>query len=114
MFSTERTVVFMSYDLQVLRALLRLSRRSVPASVDELLVRVGGEPDDVRRALGALVRSELVQRTPRGPALTLAGLAVAVASLPPRKKAAPPRARRTQTGAVALRLGLTQSQRRAA
>lgn len=106
----------MSYDLSVLRAVLRLSRRNRAVTVDELLLRVGGDVADVRAALRALVASDLVQSTPRGPALTLTGLAVAVASLPPRaqpRAAARPK-RAPKGGAVALRLGLTQAPRRAA
>jgi len=74
----------MSTEIAVLRALLRLSRRTArptqpEATLDELVARVGGEPAEVLRALRSLARAELVQRTPAGPRLSLAGLAVAVA-----------------------------------
>lgn len=69
----------MSLHVDVLRALLRLARRRTPPTLEQIVVRVGGEEDDVRRALGALSKSGLVQRTPAGLRLSLAGFAVAVA-----------------------------------
>ncbi|MBX3261250.1 MAG: hypothetical protein KF782_16310 [Labilithrix sp.] len=69
----------MSLEIDVLRALLRLARRRTPPTLEQLVVRVGGEEADVRRALGSLAKSGLVQRTPAGLRLSLAGLAVAVA-----------------------------------
>jgi DNA-binding IclR family transcriptional regulator len=69
----------MSLEIDVLRALLRLARRRTPPTLEQLVVRVGGEEADVRRALVSLARSGLVQRTPGGLRLSLAGLAVAVA-----------------------------------
>lgn len=69
----------MSLEIDVLRALLRLARRRTPPTLEQLVVRVGGEEADVRRALGSLAKSGLVQRTPAGLRLSLAGLAVAIA-----------------------------------
>jgi DNA-binding IclR family transcriptional regulator len=69
----------MSLQIDVLRALLRLARRRTPPTLEQILVRVGGEEDDVRRALGSLAKSGLVQRTPAGLRLSFAGFAVAVA-----------------------------------
>lgn len=69
----------MSLEIDVLRALLRLARRRTPPTLEQLVVRVGGDEADVRRALGALAKRGLVQRTPAGLGLSLAGLAVAVA-----------------------------------
>lgn len=83
----------MSYEITVLRALLRLARRRAPATVEDILVRVGGEEADVRRALGALARAELVYRTAEGPRLSLAGFAVAAAcAAPVARKAKQPKA----------------------
>ncbi len=70
----------MSCEIAVLRALLRLSRRRTPATLEQLLVRVRDDQNDVLRALRALARSGLVYRSQRGLRLTMAGLAVAVAS----------------------------------
>ena len=71
----------MSLETDVLRALFRLSRRRRPATMNHLLHRVpAARPADVRRALAALVRSDLVLLAPDGPRLTLSGLAVACAS----------------------------------
>jgi len=69
----------MSLEIDVLRALLRLARRRTPPTLEQIVVRVGGEEADVRRALRSLARSGLVQRTPAGLRLSMAGLAVAVA-----------------------------------
>lgn len=69
----------MSLEIDVLRALLRLARRRTPPTLEQLVVRVGGEEADVRNALASLARNGLVQRTPAGLRLSLSGLAVAVA-----------------------------------
>jgi DNA-binding IclR family transcriptional regulator len=69
----------MSLDIDVLRALLRLARRRTSPTLDQLVERVGADEPAVRRALVGLARSGLVQRTPAGIRLSLAGLAVAVA-----------------------------------
>lgn len=81
----------MSLEIDVLRALLRLARRRTPPTLEQLVVRVGGEEADVRRALSSLAKSQLVQRTPAGLRLSLAGLAVAVACAqrPARPRAVP-------------------------
>jgi len=70
----------MSLETDVLRALSRLSRRRLPATMTHLLHRVAARPADVRRALATLVRSDLVLLAPDGPRLTMAGLAVACAA----------------------------------
>lgn len=70
----------MSTEIAVLRALLRLSRRATPATVAELLARVGGDLQELQRALASLARGQLVQRSGASARLTLAGLAVAVAA----------------------------------
>lgn len=66
-------------ELDVLRALLRLSRRRTAPTLEALVVRVGAEELEVRNALRVLAWQELVQRTPKGLGLSLSGLAVAVA-----------------------------------
>ncbi|MDB5220982.1 MAG: hypothetical protein JWO86_8909 [Myxococcaceae bacterium] len=70
----------MSTEIAVLRALLRLSRRRAPATIDELHARVGGDANDVQSALASLARAQLVQRSGESARLSLAGLAVAVAA----------------------------------
>lgn len=69
----------MSYDLSVLRAMVRLSRAGRAVTVHELLVRVGGEEADAHASLRRLEASGLAT----GTRLTLSGLAVAVSSMPP-------------------------------
>jgi hypothetical protein len=93
MFSTERMDPSMRYDLSVLRALVRLSRKGMPATTTILSERAGGEVRHVRAALRDLERAALVVRGRDGSArLTLAGLALAVASMPPAAAAvSPPR-----------------------
>jgi DNA-binding IclR family transcriptional regulator len=85
----------MSPDIAVLRALLRLARRRTPPTLEQLVVRVGTPESDVRKSLASLARSGLVQRTPAGLRLSLAGLAVAVAAAAPR----PAEARRSKAPA---------------
>jgi len=71
----------MNHDLFVLRALARLSRRGIAADLESLAIRAGGSTEAVQASLGRLSRAALVDRSGnRGPRLTLAGLAVAVAS----------------------------------
>ncbi len=75
----------MHYELSVLRALLRLARRRCAADIDQLLVRVGGAPAELRDAMRRLEQAGLVERLPGAGdgngRLTLSGLAVAVASI---------------------------------
>jgi hypothetical protein len=94
----------MSYDLSVLRALVRLSRRAAvdgrrtvaePIDSEALLSRAGGDVGDVRAAVARLERCGLALRTGRGPRPTLAGLALALAAAPAR---APAKARRQNAG----------------
>ncbi len=71
----------MSLELALLHTLLRLSRRRHATTMDDLVERVGArDPSLVLRALRSLARQGLVQRSPLGPRLTLAGLAIAVAT----------------------------------
>jgi hypothetical protein len=89
----------MSLEIVLLHTILRLSRRRSAKSsdralsMDDLVDRVRFITDDraaVLRALRALARQGLVQRSPLGPRLTLAGLAVAVATkAQPRAKRLP-------------------------
>jgi hypothetical protein len=80
----------MSYEIQVLRALLRLARRREAGSEEALLDRVGGTVAELRVALRRLEKNELVERLGASSArLTLSGLAVAVASAKMRQSAAP-------------------------
>jgi RIO-like serine/threonine protein kinase len=69
-------------DLTVLRAIARLSRKGMGSDLSALAVRAGGSLEDVRGALGRLSRAQLVDRSDarKGVRLTMAGLAIAVAS----------------------------------
>jgi RIO-like serine/threonine protein kinase len=84
-----------NHDLDVLRALARLSRMRKTVDCDALALRSGGSLDEVRVSLGRLARAALVERTDAGARLTMMGLAIAVASArrapAPRREA--PRAR---------------------
>jgi RIO-like serine/threonine protein kinase len=66
-------------DLTVLRALARLSRMRKVVDCESLALRAGGSLEEVRGALGRLSREQLVDRAGEA-RLTMAGLAVAVAS----------------------------------
>jgi Mn-dependent DtxR family transcriptional regulator len=79
----------MSIETEVLRAMLRVARRCEAADEDSIAVRVGGSKASVRAALRRLDAQGLVERRDeRAPRLTMAGLAVAVAQLPPQQKKA--------------------------
>jgi Mn-dependent DtxR family transcriptional regulator len=80
----------MNTDAMVLRALLRLARRRLPADDEAIVVRVGAAPGAVRAAIRRLDAQGLVERRPTA-RLTMAGLAVAIAMLP-GQGAAPARA----------------------
>jgi hypothetical protein len=71
----------MSYEIQVLRAMLRLARRREVADEAALLVRVGGTAAAIRTALRRLEKELLVERLDAGRArLTMNGFAIAVAT----------------------------------
>ncbi len=75
----------MSIDAMVLRAMLRLARRREAALEGSIAVRVRGARHEVRASLRRLEAEGLVERRPsQGPRLTMSGLAVAVALLPPQ------------------------------
>jgi DeoR/GlpR family transcriptional regulator of sugar metabolism len=74
----------MKDETLVLGAMLRLARRGLEASVDELYERVGMDRARIRRALAQLDRSGLVTRKSGGARLTLPGLALSVALRPAR------------------------------
>lgn len=87
----------MHTELAILRAMLRLQRRRAVVELDALLVRVGGTEAELRVGLRTLEAAGFVERRPHDQArLTMAGLAVAVAQIPPvtRKPAAKRGARR--------------------
>jgi RIO-like serine/threonine protein kinase len=67
-------------DLVVLRALARLSRMRKIVDFEALALRAGGTLEDARGAIGRLARSGFVERRGEELRLTMAGLAVAVAS----------------------------------
>src|SRR5258708_4964503 len=77
----------MRTEIAVLHALLRLSRRRRPATLDDLLDRVGGDPAAITRALATLARAQLVQRSGESARLSLAGLAVACAAVANARRA---------------------------
>ena len=73
----------MSLDAEILRALLRLARRRLTATEDDVALRVRLAPSAVRAGLRRLRARGLVTMHPGDRlTLTLPGLAVAVASLP--------------------------------
>lgn len=77
----------MKKHVEVLRAILRCSRHRRTADHAALRLRVECTERELERALAKLVGDGLVYQTPRGAmALTLAGLAVAAATLPPVSK----------------------------
>jgi hypothetical protein len=78
----------MSYDLQLLGAMLRLARRRETADIESLQVRVSGSRVDVRASLRRLEAANLVERLSDERArLTFAGFAIAVATRGQRRKA---------------------------
>lgn len=70
----------MTTDIAVLRALLQLSHRRTPATLDEIVARVRDDERQVHHALASLARAQLVLRSGVTARLSLAGLAVAVAA----------------------------------
>jgi Mn-dependent DtxR family transcriptional regulator len=73
----------MTFDANVLRALLRLARRREAAAVASVAVRVSGTPSKVRASMRRLRSGGLVEMRATGEVrLTMAGLAVAIALLP--------------------------------
>lgn len=80
----------MSLEIDVLRALLRLARRRMPPTLEQILVRVGGDDAEVRRVLRSLGRKGLVHQTATSFRLSMAGLAVAVACAERRRSVARP------------------------
>ena len=77
----------MSVETEVLRAMLRVARRCEGADEEALAARVGGTKGAVRAAIRRLDAQGLVERRgERPPRLTMAGLAMAVALLPPQVK----------------------------
>lgn len=88
----------MNTDAMVLRALLRLARRRLPADDEAIVVRVGAAPGDVRAAIRRLDTLGLVERGPTT-RLTMAGLAVAIAMLPTQRAAPVPTAVRAPRAA---------------
>jgi hypothetical protein len=88
----------MNTDAMVLRALLRLARRRLPADDSAVVLRVGAAPSAVDEAIDRLDARGLVERRGTTRRLTMAGLAVAVALLP-AQSAAPARAVRARRAA---------------
>ncbi len=84
-------MALMSTEIAVLRALFRLSQRRAPATLQELVARVGHDASDVQRSLASLARAQLVLRSGETARLSLAGLAVAVATTAQAKVAKEPR-----------------------
>jgi Mn-dependent DtxR family transcriptional regulator len=90
----------MTFDANVLRALLRLARRREAAAVDSVAVRVSGTPAQVRASMRRLRSGGLVEMRATGEVrLTMAGLAVAIALLPPAPLARQPSSRRASRAA---------------
>jgi RIO-like serine/threonine protein kinase len=90
----------MSTDTLVLRAMLRLSRRREAADEEALTLRSGMTAAEVRNALRRLEAQGLVERRRNAPPrLTMGGLALAVALLPPQRAQPAARPRRTTRAA---------------
>ena len=70
----------MSTEIAVLRAVLRLSRRSGSATLEALVASVREDAREVLTALASLARQQLVLRAGDTTRLSMAGLAVAVAA----------------------------------
>jgi hypothetical protein len=70
------------HDLDVLRALARLSRMRKAVDPESLALRSGGSIDDARASLQRLERESLVTDSESAPRLTMMGLAIAVSSAP--------------------------------
>ncbi len=85
----------MTYEHQILQAMLRLARKRAGVTVEALDDRVDGTEADARSALRLLERAGLVERRPGDNArLTFAGFAIAVAKVDPvQRRAAPSRSR---------------------
>jgi hypothetical protein len=83
-FSYRLGSVPMNCEARVLGAMLRLARRRELADEAAIGLRVSGSAREVRRSLRRLADQGLVERMHTGTArLSMAGLAVAVAMLPP-------------------------------
>jgi hypothetical protein len=74
----------MNDDNVVLGAMLRLARRRIEASTDELLERVGLDRSRIRASLARLDTAGLTERRVSGARLTMTGFAVALALRPKR------------------------------
>jgi predicted transcriptional regulator len=75
----------MTFDADVLRAMLRLARRREAADDEPLAIRVGAPVTRVRSALRRLQSSGLVDlQEARAPRLTMQGFAVAIALISAR------------------------------
>jgi DNA-binding IclR family transcriptional regulator len=72
----------MNDDTLVLGAMLRLARRGLEATVDELYERVGTDQARIRSALSRLDTAGYVERRKTGARLTMTGLAMSVALRP--------------------------------
>lgn len=70
----------MNHEIEVLRSLFSLAHKKQGPSLEQLTRKSRAPEEVVRRALFGLARNGLVQRTPGGLRLTLAGLAVAAAA----------------------------------
>ncbi|HQY64857.1 MAG: hypothetical protein IPF92_12830 [Myxococcales bacterium] len=76
----------MHLEASLLRAIARLSRQGRRATLPELELRVLGEPDALRAALGRLNVASLLTVHGSEVRLTLAGLAVAVSTAAHRRE----------------------------
>ncbi|HRG95202.1 MAG TPA: hypothetical protein PLR99_03065 [Polyangiaceae bacterium] len=76
----------MHLEASLLRAIARLSRQGRRATLDELELRVSGEPEALLDALRRLRAASLVTAHGAEVRLTLAGLAVAVSTAAARRE----------------------------
>jgi Mn-dependent DtxR family transcriptional regulator len=77
----------MTFDAEVLRAMLRLARGRQAAHDDAVALRVGGTEPAVRAAMRRLEAAGLVEiRAGRSARLTMFGFAIALALIPSRRQ----------------------------
>ncbi|MFO0672418.1 MAG: hypothetical protein U0235_22880 [Polyangiaceae bacterium] len=89
----------MHTELAILRAMLRLQRRRAVIDEASLLVRVGGTEAELEIGLRALEAAGFIHIEGGQPRLSMAGLAVAIAQIPPvAAKRAAARGRRVARG----------------
>ena len=104
----------MSTEIAVLRALLRLSRKSGPVTLDALVASVREDAREVQTVLASLARQQLVLRVGETTRLSMPGLAVAVAAVAQARASAKVATRRSSARVVPLQTRARVRRHRAA